>query len=269
MTNIDPIAVLGSGPAGLMSAMAASQAGFPVVIISNGMMSHLGGAQFLHAPIPGVHSANNPHTVVNYERRGDPEIYRQKAFGDLKVEWAPWTDGGQPEARYAWSLESTYNDLWDQFESAVSNPMNQVSVDLNWIREEADQFTAVFSSVPLRAICGKPDEHKFVTQLVRISPEPYEELANDTVLYDGTIEKSWYRTSRIFDTCYTEWGPGAKTPPGIELFRDYKPMSTDCDCLKEFPGVLPVGRRGKWVANDFSHSAYYDTMTAIGAIYGR
>ena len=251
-----------------MSAWACHQAGLPVVILSPGKKSRLGGAQFLHAPIPGIHGAKVPQTRVQYFRRGEPDLYRKKAFGDLDVEWRPWTDGGQPQFRDAWSLDRTYTFLWNTFEHAVRNDLNTRSVGPEWIREEGPEFSMVISTVPLLTLCEKPKEHKFITQEVLIYPEAFEGMPDDTVLYDGTPDKSWYRCSNIFGTSFTEWGAGSKTPPGLEMIRDYKPMSSSCDCL-DMPGVIKVGRRGKWDAREFSHGAYYDTMTAIGVLYGR
>lgn len=266
--NITPAAILGCGPSALLSAWACSLAGIPVAIVSRGVKSRLGGAQFLHAPIPGMHRASEPETFVKYERRGDPDIYRKKAFGDLNVEWKPWTEGGQPEGRAAWSLDMTYQYLWESMEPIITNEMNVREIDMKWFEEEADQFLFVVNTVPLASICVDP-KHNFITQRIVITPTPFEGIADDTVLYDGTGEKSWYRTSNIFGTGFTEWGEGAKVPPGIQTFRDFKPMSTNCDCLKKFHRVVSVGRRGKWSAREFSHNAFYDTMNVIGVLYGR
>ena len=265
-----PVCVIGSGPAGLLAAHAVCQAGLPLVIVSDGKRSRLGGAQFLHAPIPGITQAARPDTTVVYQRRGDPEVYRRKAFGSLKVDWKPWTEGGQPEARHAWSLDWTYGKLWDLFESTIQFGNNKVHVDHEWLEKVQGEFSMIVSTVPLASLCQEPDRHQFVNQLVRIVAEPYEDLPDDTVLYDGTQEKSWYRTSRIFNTCFTEWGQDAKTPPGVnDLITDYKPMSTTCTCLDKYDRLIKVGRRGKWDAREFSHGAYYDTMMVIGAMYGR
>lgn len=267
--NMTPVAVLGCGPAGLLAAHACNMAGIPVCIISEGKRSGLGGAQFLHAPIPGIHRALHPDTMVSYERRGDPDIYKKKAFSELPVEWKPWTEGGQPAGRAAWSLESTYDMLWDGMEEVIHDERNMVKVDMDWLESEADQFLFIVNSIPLRALCVNPD-HKFITQAITIAPGVFEAIEDDHVLYDGTGDKSWYRTSRIFGCEYTEWGHGAKVPPGLQTFKDYKPMSTDCDCLQtRFPRLLSVGRRGKWSAREFTHDAFYDTIYTIGRIYGR
>lgn len=260
-----PVAVLGSGPAGLMSAWACMMAGVPVVVLSNGGESRLGGAQFLHAPIPGMHQAKAPEAVVRFERRGDPEEYRRKAFGELAVPWRPWTEGGFPEERDAWSLSGAYEKLWSIFGESVD--MNKTDVDLKWIMEHRDDFSVIISTVPLSGLC-RSDRHQFVSQKVIIHPVAFEELPDNTVLFDGTKEKTWYRTCNIFGTQYTEWGAFGKVPPVSKTYVDYKPISTTCTCL-HMSNVLRVGRRGRWSVHHFTHDAFYDTMTMIGTRYGR
>lgn len=260
-----PVAVLGSGPAGLMAAWACMLAGVPVVVLSNGGKSRLGGAQFLHAPIPGMHQAKAPEAVVRFERRGDPEEYRRKAFGELVVPWRPWTDGGFPEERDAWSLVDAYDRMWDVFGESVES--NAQPIDLQWIIEERDKFHMVISTIPLRALC-RSDQHTFVSQRVMIHPEGFEELPENTVLFDGTKDKTWYRTCNIFGTQYTEWGAFGKVPKVQPIYADHKPISTTCNCLG-LSRVLLVGRRGRWYVDDFTHDAFYDTMTAIGSRYAR
>ena len=50
------VAVLGCGPAGLIAAWAAEQAGADVQIYSKKVQSIIPGSQYLHGPIPGVSS---------------------------------------------------------------------------------------------------------------------------------------------------------------------------------------------------------------------
>lgn len=261
-----PVAVLGSGPAGLMAAWACMLSGTSVVVLSDGGKSRLGGAQFLHAPIPGMHQARSPETVVKYVRRGDPEVYKRKAFGSLRVPWRPWTDGGQPEEREAWSLSLAYDSMWEVFGESVET--NKQHIDLKGVVEVKDKFAFVVSTIPLNVMCVN-ESHKFVTQNVRIHPDAFEELPDNTVLYDGTKDKSWYRVSNIFGTTYTEWGEESKAPPIRPMRWDSKPMYSDCDCLNRVNGILTVGRRGRFDAAQFSHDAFFDTMTAIGMRYGR
>jgi hypothetical protein len=262
-----PVGILGSGPAGLMAAWACTLVGLPVVVISKNGRSRLGGAQFLHAPIPGMHKASEPETVVRYVRRGDPEEYRRKAFGAAKLrKWKPWTEGGQPDERAAWSLDAAYERLWTMYGDCVET--NKQEITGKWLDDHKDDFQFIISSVPLQRLCL--GDHTFATQLVQIHPVGFEQLDDDTVLYDGTKDRSWYRTSNIFNTTHTEWGEGQPAPRGLEpLYRDYKPMWTNCECWSDHQDLLLVGRRGRWSADDFSHDAFYDTMTALGMRYGR
>lgn len=259
-----PVAVLGSGPAGMCAAWALNICGIPTVVISSGGKSRLGPAQFFHGPIPELNDPQSPDAIIKFIRRGDPDIYKLKAFGNLKVPWEPWTDAA-PVERAAWSLQETYDTLWRAFGDYVTKEeIKPESID-----KYLDMFDGIISTVPMRALCTDPT-HLFVTQDIKIHTECFEpNLDDNTVVLDGTGEKSWYRTSRIFGVGGTEWGPRSEPVRGLDpVYKDFKPISTTCTCLKG-RGILCVGRRGKWSVDELSHNAFYDTMTLIGARYGR
>jgi hypothetical protein len=167
-----------------------------------------------------------------------------------------------------------YDKLWDIFSSNVM--ANQTKITPEWIDDEGAEFDAIISSIPLNRLCRAREQgfeerptHRFITQDVVIHPVEFEDLPDNTVLYDGTKFKSWYRTSLVFGQGGTEWKEGAPRPKGLSpVFHDSKPIWTNCDCLRD-QNVLPVGRRGKWSVSELAHNAFYDTMTLIGARYGR
>lgn len=273
-----PVAVLGSGPAGLLAAWALMLVGRPTVIFSDGGRSRVGPAQFLHGPLPGIAYASDPDAVVKYVRRGDPEVYRHKAFYTTQVPWRPWTDGSQPPERDAWSMDKMYGALWALFEDNVND--NAMKVTTEWLDEvqENGTFDGIISSIPKSRLCRRRvvDEfssdskvHRFLTQDIVIHPEAFEGMDDNTVIYDGTKDRSWYRTSLIFGQGGTEWNAKSRRPRGLEpTFTDSKPIWTNCDCVKG-QGILCVGRRGKWSVEELAHNAFYDTMTMIGLRYGR
>src|SRR5678809_864059 len=59
------VLILGCGPSGLIAAHAAYNRGADFIVVSKARKSFMNGAQYLHAPIPGV-SIKEPF-LINYE----------------------------------------------------------------------------------------------------------------------------------------------------------------------------------------------------------
>ena len=76
--------ILGSGPAGLFAAHAASMSGSEIMIMSKPRKSFMRGAQYLHRPIPGLSSEQNSF-IISYEMVGDIEGYKRKVYGNTDL----------------------------------------------------------------------------------------------------------------------------------------------------------------------------------------
>src|SRR4051812_39938970 len=75
------IAILGCGPAGIISAHAVRQSGHKPVILSSKQKSRIPGSQYLHQAIPDL-TAVYPENTVQYVRMGTAEGYAYKVYGD-------------------------------------------------------------------------------------------------------------------------------------------------------------------------------------------
>lgn len=261
-----PIAVLGSGPAGLMAAWACVLAERPFVIFSEGKKSRLGGAQYLHEPIIGLNDPKEPKAILEYKLRGDVETYQRKAYGDQMLPYPSW--GIDSPIQPAWPLIDTYEELWHHFGENVET--NVARIDPFWVRGaiESGDFSMIFSTIPLPSIClavhGMIGEfHRFHHQTIHIYPECLEEVEDNTIIYEGTKERSWYRTSRIFGVGGTEWGDQARRPPGYKpMYKDDKPISTTCDCWAG--EVYRMGRKGTWDKAAHVHHSFLAALEALG-----
>src|SRR5690242_5258292 len=111
------VLILGCGPAGLIAAHAAYNRGVDFVVVSKARKSFMNGAQYLHAPIPGV-SIKDPFEI-NYELSGDVAGYRDKVYGpDSKVEVSPQSLLGR---HMAWDIREAYDSLWGLYGSDVQD----------------------------------------------------------------------------------------------------------------------------------------------------
>lgn len=252
------VAILGSGPAGLMAAHAVGLCGVPMSVHSRPVKSELGGAQYLHHPIPYL-TANDPDKIITNRLTGTPEGYRQKVYGSgpnspENVSAMGIEDG---EKIPVWDLNAAYDKLWNWFEGSI----NEAIVSPEWLDEHANEFYLVISSVPAPALCRSPDVHRFTYQEVWIDSKPALFLPEDTVQYNGDREPSWYRASNLGGTAGgTEWSSLGPKPPIPNLRLVKKPLRTTCDC---FPDILRVGRYGTWTKGVLTHDAYYEAGNRV------
>lgn len=273
-----PVAIFGVGPAGLMAAHACALAGRPIALFSKPgpggkiVKSKLGGAQFLHDPIPGVNE-DDADTQIEYMLRGTPEGYRAKLYGDdPKVEFVSMERVSNHVPQQAWNMQKTYDTLWDLLSAESANGVN---INAQWVQEAMDKdwFSLIINTIPLNIICRThadmmPDvpQHRFTSAHVRIMNEPLlEDLPNDVVVYDGTEDASWYRCSKIFGYGSTEF-PGMGKLPYTGLVDVRKPVWTNCNCWTggaTGTEILRLGRYGSWTKGVLSHSAFIGAAKAV------
>lgn len=268
-----PVAVLGVGPAGLMAAHACALMGKPVALFSRGaqdtgpIKSKLGGAQFLHYPIPGINDIDEPDAEVRYILCGDSETYRRKVYGDdPNIPFVSMDSVKHDSTQRAWNLQHTYDVLWDTLVNGTT--VNLEHIGAQWVDTalEKEWFDGIFSTVPAPSLCrsaaglnGQP--HMFKVQGVNIATECIlDNLPDNHVVYDGTPDRSWYRCSRLFGQGGTEWR-GNVQPPYGNLIRVSKPLSTTCDC---YAGkVIRLGRHGTWTKGVLTHDAFLEAYRAL------
>lgn len=256
------VAVLGCGPAGLMAAMAIKLNGDTPVIFSKKRKSHLFGAQYLHAPIPGV-TDREDHVTVEYMLRGHVDDYRRKVYGNN------WDGTVSPEDlsddHEAWDIRETYDRLWTMFESSILDfaidPIAVAALD----KDREHQL--IVNTIPLNELCRQGHQFRG-TEIVAAGDAPelgvnvgqYYHCPPDTVICNGEDSPTWYRISNIFGHTTVEW-PSDINPPLTSCARVTKPTSTNCDC---WPHILNVGRYGSWTKGVLSHTAFVKTQERLG-----
>jgi hypothetical protein len=269
---LKPIAILGVGPAGLMAAHACALKGKMVALFSRGDMdtgpikSKLGGAQFLHMPIPGVNDQDKPDAEVRYILSGTTETYRQKVYGnDPNIPFVSMEHVIHDALQPAWNLQATYDRLWEML--VATTQVNVEHIGPVWLDKalENDWFETILSTIPAPALCRSSvgmnsHAHHFISQKVSIVGECIlNNLPEDHIVYDGTPDHSWYRCSRLFGVGGTEWS-GIK-PPYANVVQVAKPIRTNCNCYKG--KVLRLGRQGTWTKGILTHHAFLGAYDAV------
>jgi len=248
-----PVAILGCGPAGLLAAHAVALAGQPIVIVSVPQKSRIGGAQFLHESIPEL-TPSRPDAVITYRVRGDAATYERKVYGPNRPGFVSFSNVYDGKVQEAWNLVGIYDRLWDAFGESITP--QEVSPD--WLDQTQGDFSLVVSTVPLPSICRS--NHRFDSVEVTLLDQCIEAVPDGTVLYDGTDDRSWYRSANLFGAKSTEWGEGVGSIPFPGAFRATKPLRTTCDC---HPDVVRVGRYGTWTKGQLVNDAFKQTVLAL------
>lgn len=254
------VGILGCGPAGLFAAQAAQVLGHEVMIVSRKTKSIIYGAQYLHKPIPGLSTPASKGTIKTY-RLGTAEGYAERVYGDGK---RPTSYDLAPDERDAWDLRSAYDAAWDKFEGQINHQL----LDGDGAIQYEAVCDKVISTVPLWAICMRPDAHMFHSVSIMVTRRmEYTGLKtffggeSNGVIYNGTNYGRWYRTSHVFGHSSTEAIASSEfleENPGAE--PGFKIVSSNCDC---HPGIIKAGRMGKWQAGILTHHAFDDTIQAL------
>jgi hypothetical protein len=254
------VAVLGCGPSGLLAALALDQYGIPFSIFSKYQKSQLGGAQFSHIEIPGM--TEEPEVVLRYVVRGESSVYQNKVYGEMPVPFVSFDGVYDGKEVPAWNLRGIYNALWERYApNIVQTDITPQSI----ARFETGPFDLVFSSVPLVSVCAArvdPEiHHRFRSVKVQILNEALEtSIPDNTIVYDGTKDHSYYRMSKIFGVGATEWGGSSPIPPLSGIKTVSKPTETNCNC---WPSIQRIGRFGTWRKGILTMHAYRKVVETI------
>jgi hypothetical protein len=264
VTTDNVATILGAGPAGLLAALAATQRGYDVDILAEGGPSKIGGAQYLHAPVPGLTEDIEP-TMITYVKVGDMDGYAQKAYGEpaAQVSWDTFVTGEYP----AWNLQTAYEELCYRFENRITERHLEQS-DIDLICQGTNG--PVFSSIPLKSICKDELAHDFQGQRVIFTEEEYVKVP-EMIVYNGRLNDPWYRAACLFGYCSTEYAlvPGTgwnEVPNGLKdkvVFDGIKPTMNHCNCYTKYPNFHKVGRFGQWRRGVLTNHAYEEVAAAL------
>jgi hypothetical protein len=251
------VVILGCGPAGLAAAAAVASSGHKPIIVSREIRpSTQYGCQYLHAPIPGYEDV--PSVRVAYTLVGTPEQYRHKVYGDN------WIGRVSPEdfvgEHDAWDIRETYTRMWRDLIHNSTIPLIQHNLMPGRMRELRSRIRylhaeLIISTIPAPLLCeGK---HGFTGHAIWANGTTLKgNIGQNEIVCDGTPAHPWYRVSNVFGHTTTEW-PSKPDAPSAKVL---KPLATECDCE---PGILRIGRYGRWEKGYLVHQVYPEVLEAV------
>lgn len=248
------VAVLGSGPSGLLAAWAVLQCGgCPTIYTKNTNPPLNAGVFYLHdacdLPLPRTEVSIRLVGVDGISRDKAVERYRSKIYGkNSGVLFVSLPDRDSLETVYdgRFAINLLFDILQPYIQEATITQHN-----ISDLKEEL-----VVNTIPLSILF--PDL-PFKSVSAWVNNFPAAQNSPDYVLYNANPYCSWYRMSCLFGTRCVECGVpkiGANTiskvvpsPEALEIAKERLPKN-----------ILLTGRYGAWDKNKLAHDAYYDTL---------
>lgn len=254
------IAVLGSGPSGILAAEACRQMEHDVDIFSKTRKpSPMNGSQYIHESLPGI-TPFEPSGEVTFHKIGDARGYASKVYGspDAPTSWDIFPTGSFP----CWNLAHIYKRLHKRY----VDDLLEVDIDGQWIDDllRVRMYDLIISAIPAKVLCKNP-LHRFPYVDVIFESHEHQDsnLGQHYIYYNGLAEDPWYRSSFIFGRGFWEYG-AHNLPFAFKLrngaYFGIKPLDTDCDCR---PNIVRVGRFGEWKKGVLVHDAFRKTIDAL------
>lgn len=240
----------------MLAAHAAARTGFdPVIFSVSAEKSEMPGAIYLHEPILGVCDAE-PDSSIKVRKLGTAEGYAFKIYGNSAAvtSWSAYED---EESRPAWSMKRAYDGLWQLYSDRIV-PME---VNPDKVEELEAEFPFVISTIPGPILCT--EGHDFPAVPIFINAGVQGTKMDNTIIYNGRENVSWYRASYLFGHVGFEFGAGTHDLPD-GCVEGKKPLGTNCDC---FPDVMRAGRFGKWGRGVLVHHVFKEVQAGLATAF--
>ncbi len=249
------IAILGSGPSGLMAAWACLISGKDFVIYSKTSdKPTVSGFSYLHE------SCNLPlqKYKLNQIFFGSDSVcvhdlsvaYNKKVYNKEEISSSFIKQFSYGEFVDIYNLNEAIDIIWDLVCSKIK--IRDISTKPELLNVSSCFDTCV-STIPFNIFCK---ECSFVTSSYILSHADNSDL--NYCMYNPFNTSKWYRKGKLFNTYFEEY---ANTAGNIK-----KVLTVNSEVFKDFPkNILFCGRYGSWDKSVLTHDVY---NTILGKIIG-
>lgn len=243
------IAIIGSGPAGLLAAYAVKTMGGTPYIYSPAVPDvRFSGAQYLHRSIPGL-TEKYADKVIKIFLRGSELVYTEKVYRGNQGVLSSWGQFGHLQP--AWDISKRMVQLCEML---IPDHHHHAAIDPHVLQQMCHEYSGVICTAPAKFMCLSSD-HIFPSMMVHITDGAQPGVNPNSMVYSGLIEDEWYRSSLVFGVGSTEWPLGSSVSSyGAKKIE--KPLETTCDCHLWRDNYRRAGRYGKWKKGVLSHDGY-------------
>lgn len=219
------------------------------------------GAKWFETAIPDILV---PSAIVETQSVGDPEDYISKICSPI----SPYNQARADFYAY------DYHSAHEQLSSKYHNKLFAMSIDRKTVQEypEVVDVDYVFNTMPRPIFYPQASGSFSASRQWRLDEGrekgiysiPGENGDRNVMIYDGTLDTSWYRISQLFGLISVEW-PFNKKPPISGVYLEILPLGAAPDLGLE--DVRP-GWRGTKAMAHFGPLAQWRPSTDIGSIFG-
>lgn len=241
------VAIVGSGPDGLLAAHAADICGWDFTVYSVGKYGDepINPDEYLTEPIPGM--TENITVVVDHHRIGTAEEYDEKiGFPDsLPIVSATNEDDWKD---YAWDLQACYEKLKAAYFKHVvpaskwPGPINHNSPFVEMLHES----DLVISTVPRPMWAEKGSAIDFKYAKLWRKNDVFGPKENNVVIHDGSKDVGFCIAAQVFGRIVTYW-PHNRKPPIEGLEEHVIPLRTEGLPMPE--GIVHFGSTAMWLSD--------------------
>lgn len=246
------IAILGGGMSGLVAAQSLYNLNINNIDIFDKCVENVSqqkGLHYLHGncglPLE-PHVVKNivfkPHTIIpDYVR------YSKKVWGNTSVLNNSVKDLQREVVVY--DFKQGYNMLMNKFQKYI----HKIDITRDFVRECQCEYDYIISTIPMQiifpnAVCES--ETVYVSEGLPVGVE----LQDCTVAYNLFMDVPWYRASKVFGQCYTEYvGNHPNTVP-IKKIKTQTSIKTEEVFVKN--KILLTGRFAEWNRKRLVHEIY-------------
>ena len=258
------VAILGSGPSGMMASHAASEYGAKISIFDSSpdKSRRNSGVYFLHDDCNLLlDSIKIRQTILGINSLSEEQIseaYGLKVYGKL-VSKVSILNAIKNKEVSGYNAGQAIERLWDLYKDHINR---QTISGLKDVEVLLDKYDKVISTIPARVLYPNY-KYEHTVAWIKVGTSPKHEAF---ILYSVSPNHNWYRCSAMFGVFVMEYGYDYVPPaPSNNLTLDVYEYKKVIKVLGEglmstISDLFLVGRYGAWKKATLTHDVFYEVL---------